>query len=186
MSNFIVYQCLCFFNTAFTWIAWHGKWDTRQKKQNYTVNSLITWIRNCIRLPCALRQKVASPLSHCIAYGLIYTFNSIQNMQKDSFPFYAQWFSWKGITWKLSSAVKLKHAHSFRIFFPSLISSGILSCLLYTMCIYFLAVAMDTQAHITIAKRYSTFISNSSVRCTLFFFHCPERFLLSHSCDAVI
>lgn len=78
MSNFIVYQCLCFFNTAFTWIAWHGKWDTRQKKQNYTVNSLITWIRNCIRLPCALRQKVASPLSHCIAYGLIYTFNSIQ------------------------------------------------------------------------------------------------------------
>lgn len=42
--------------------------------KNYTVNSLIT------RYPKIelLRQKVASPLSHCIAYGLIYTFNSIQ------------------------------------------------------------------------------------------------------------
>lgn len=115
----------------------------------YTVNSPLTQM---FQSPGhGLRYNAASPLWHAIANGLIYTFNSIQICKRLISPslvfvcvlciwlFCAQSFSWKGITWKLSSAVKLKRAHIFSFFsnhtsFACFVSSGTFAHVCCTRC----------------------------------------------------
>lgn len=114
-------------------------------------------------------------------------------MQKDSLPFYAQWFSWKGITWKLSSAVKLKHAHSLalvsRSFSRSFLRAFYHVCCTrcaYTFWLWLWTELKHTNTHTNKAKNklYVRFV----FKCvyTSLLLRGGGAFLLSNSCDAVI
>lgn len=114
-------------------------------------------------------------------------------MQKDSLPFYAQWFSWKGITWKLSSAVKLKHAHSLalvsRSFSRSFLRAFYHVCCTrcaYTFWLWLWTELKHTNTHTNKAKNkvYVRFV----FKCvyTSLLLRGGGTFLLSNSCDAVI